>query len=79
MISSASRSAIQGGVTPEKALSMCDSLLRNVEDNLQEPLEVEKATREAEFIYYWEIMIMRKQSLRQPLIKRATRSAAKKL
>lgn len=27
--------------------------------------------REAEFIYYWEIMIMRKQSLRQPLIKRA--------
>ena len=27
--------------------------------------------REEEFIYYWEIMIMRKQSLRQLLIKRA--------
>ena len=50
VISSASRSAIQGGVTPEKALSMCDSFLRNVEDNLQEPLEVEKATREGIYI-----------------------------
>ena len=62
MISSASRSAIQGGVTPEKALSMCDSFLRNVEDNLQEPLEVEKATREAEFIFAREVRDLQRKN-----------------
>lgn len=62
VISSASRSAIQGGVTPEKALSMCDSFLRNVEDNLQEPLEVEKATREAEFIFAREVRDLQRKN-----------------
>lgn len=55
VIYSASRCAIAGGVTPEKALTMCDSLLRNMEENITEPLEVERAAREAQFIFAREV------------------------
>lgn len=41
---------------------MCDSFLRNVEDNLQEPLEVEKATREAEFIFAREVRDLQRKN-----------------
>lgn len=55
MIYSASRSAILGGMIQEKALTMCDSYVRNVEENIMDPLEVERAAREAQFMFAREV------------------------
>ena len=49
MITNATRCAIEGGLNPEMAFSMSDSFIRNIEDNMTEPVKIEKATRDAEF------------------------------
>lgn len=49
VISSAARSAIEGGVNPERAFSMSDVFIRSIEENLTDPVKIEQAAREAEF------------------------------
>lgn len=49
VISGASRSAIKGGVNSERAFSMADTFIKNIEENLTEPVKIEKAMRDAEF------------------------------
>lgn len=49
VISGAARSAIEGGVNPELALSVSDAFIRNIEEIQAEPLKIEKAAREAQF------------------------------
>ncbi len=49
VITLASRSAIKGGLNPELAFSMSDNFIRNIEENLYDPIRIEHAVREAEF------------------------------
>lgn len=49
IIFSSARCAIEGGVMPELAFSMCESFIHNVEENISDPLKVEKAAREAQY------------------------------
>jgi len=48
-ISNAARSAIAGGVNAELAFSMSDAFIRNMEENLSDPIKIEQAAREAEY------------------------------
>ncbi len=68
VISSAVRSAIEGGVFPELAYSMSDAFIRNIEENLTEPLKIEKAAREAEFEFAKIVHDQRKKKNENPLI-----------
>lgn len=68
VVSNASRSAIKGGLEPEKALTMCDSFLKNIEDNLDDPLAIERAAREAEFIFCREVRDLHKKTDEDSLI-----------
>lgn len=48
-ISGAARSAIAGGLNAELAFSMSDVFIRNIEENLSDPIKIEQAAREAEY------------------------------
>lgn len=48
VISGAARSAIEGGINPERAFSMSDVFIRSIEENLTDPVKIEQAVREAE-------------------------------
>ncbi len=49
VIACAARSAAEGGVNPERAFSMADHFILNIEENLADPLKIERAMREAQF------------------------------
>lgn len=68
VIASASRCAIEGGVNPEKAFAMCDSFIRNIEDNMSDPLQIEQAAREAEFIFAREVRDLKQTKEKSPMI-----------
>ncbi len=51
IISAAARSAIEGGVSPEMALMMASSFIKNIEDNLDDPVRIESAARDAQLVF----------------------------
>lgn len=59
IIFASSRSAIEGGVIPELAFSMCESFIHNVEENIADPLKVEKAVREAQYEFTLQVQRMK--------------------
>lgn len=67
VINGASRSAIEGGLNPELAFSMSDTFIRNIEENLSEPVKIEKAAREAEFEFARAVRGLRKKKDDNPL------------
>lgn len=68
VIAGASRSAIKGGLNPELAFSMSDAFIRNIEDNLTEPVKIEKATRDAEFEFAKAVHCLRGKKTDNPLV-----------
>lgn len=64
----ASRSAIRGGLSPELALTMSDTFIRNMEEHLSEPAKIEKAAREAEFEFTAAVYNLNKPEYSNPLI-----------
>ncbi len=68
VISCATRSAIAGGINPERAFAMSDTFIRNVEENLNDPIKIEQATREAEFEFARAVQALRIKKSDNPLI-----------
>jgi AraC-like DNA-binding protein len=68
VISLASRSAIEGGVNPERAFTMSDIFIRNIEENLSDPIKIEQAAREAEFEFARTVHDLREQQNDNPLV-----------
>jgi len=68
VIAGAARSAIEGGLNPERALSMSDVMIKNIEETLTEPLKIEKAAREAEFEFARMVHSLRQKKDSNPLI-----------
>lgn len=68
VIAGASRSAIKGGLNPELAFSMSDAFIRNIEENLTEPVKIEKASRDAEFEFAKAVHCLRGKKTDNPLI-----------
>ena len=68
VITLASRSAIEGGLTPEWAFSMSDTFIHNIEENLTEPVKIEKAAREAEFEFAKAVCHLQNKKYNNPLI-----------
>lgn len=68
VINSAARSAIEGGLSPEMAFIMSDTFIKNIEDNIDIPLKIEQAVREAEFIFAREVQGINRKGSSNPLI-----------
>ena len=68
VITNATRCAIEGGLNPEMAFSMSDSFIRNIEDNMTEPVKIEKATRDAEFEFANAVHDLKGQGNDNPLV-----------
>lgn len=68
VITMASRSAIEGGLNPEQAFSMADTLIWNIEENLTEPVKIEKAMREAELEFTRLVQSMRQKHSDNPMV-----------
>ena len=51
VITCASRCAIEGGLNAEKAFSMADGYIMYIEEEMNDPVEIERVVREAEFNY----------------------------
>lgn len=68
VINSAARSAIEGGLSPEMAFIMSDTFIKNIEDNIDIPLKIEQAVREAEFIFAREVQEINRKGSSNPLI-----------
>lgn len=51
VISASARSAIEGGVSPEMALMTACSFIKNIEDNLDDPVRIESAARDAQLAF----------------------------
>lgn len=68
VIACAARSAIAGGINPERAFAMSDTFIRNVEENLTDPIKIEQATREAEFEFARAVHALRIKKSDNPLI-----------
>lgn len=68
VISNAARSAIEGGLNPELAFSMSDIFIRNLEENLNDPLQIEKALRDAEVEFTKEVKRLRRDADLNPMI-----------
>lgn len=68
VISNATRCSIEGGLNPELAFSMSDTFIRNIEDNLTEPVKIEKATRDAEFEFAQAVHDLKGQGNDNPLV-----------
>ena len=64
----ASRSAIKGGLNPELALTMADTFIQHIEENLSEPVKIEKAVREAECEFAAAVYNLNKPEYSNPLI-----------
>ncbi len=69
IISAAARSAIKGGVAPEKAFAMCDAFIREIEENCSDPIKIEREAREAEFGFAKEVRRMDGKAGRSPLVR----------
>lgn len=54
-ISEAARCAIEGGLNHEIAYVMCDTYIKNIEENLDSPMQIEKAVRDAEVGFALEV------------------------
>ncbi len=67
-ISNAARSAIAGGVNAELAFSMSDAFIRNMEENLSDPIKIEQAAREAEYEFANMVHDLYKNQNASPLI-----------
>ena len=67
-ISGASWSAIKGGLHPELAFSMADSFIRNIEENLTDPVKIEKAMQDVEFAFATAVRGLREKVTDNPLI-----------
>lgn len=68
IVAGAARSAIEGGLNPETALSVSDAMIRNMEETLTDPLKIEKAAREAEFEFARMVHELREKKDGNPLI-----------
>lgn len=68
VISGAARCAIEGGVNPELAFSLSDTFIRNIEENLSEPVKIEKATREAEYEFTELVHKLKGKNYDNPLV-----------
>lgn len=68
VITMASRSAIEGGLNPEQAFSMADTLIWNIEENLTEPVKIEKAMREAEVEFARMVNALDKKHSGNPMV-----------
>lgn len=68
VINSAARSAIEGGLSPEMAFIMSDTFIKNIEDNIDIPLKIEQAVREAEFTFAREVQGINRKGSSNPLI-----------
>lgn len=68
VISGAARCAIEGGVNPELAFSISDSFIRNIEENMSEPLKIEKAAREAEYEFTELVHKSKEKNYDNPLV-----------
>ena len=67
-ISGAARSAIAGGLNAELAFSMSDAFIRNMEENLSDPIKIEQAAREAEYKFADMVHSLGKNQNGSPLI-----------
>lgn len=71
VIAGAARSAIEGGLNPEQALSMSDTFIRNIEETQTEPQKIEKAAREAQFEFARMVHGLREKKNGNPLVDQA--------
>jgi len=74
IINASARSAIAGGVSPEMAFVMCDTFIKNIEENTDTQLKIEQAVHEAEFTFAEEvhkIIVMGNNSLKEACTKEA--------
>lgn len=55
LVGNAAKSAIQGGVNPERAFAMADSFLENIENNLTSQKDIIMAVKEAKYIFAREV------------------------
>ncbi|MDD7403460.1 MAG: AraC family transcriptional regulator [Butyribacter sp.] len=70
VIAISSRSAIAGGLNPELAFTMTDAFIRNIEENLTEPVKIEKATRDAEYEFTRMVHRLNTKDCENPMINR---------
>lgn len=68
VIGSAARCAIEGGLQPEMAFAMSDTYIKYIEEELDDPLKVERVAREAEFDYAREVNSLNKHGSLNPLM-----------
>lgn len=68
VINSAARSAIAGGLSHEMAFIMCDTFIRNIEDNIDTQVKTEQAMRDAEFAFAKEVHKINTKGSSNPLI-----------
>lgn len=55
LVGNAARSAVQGGVNPERAFTMADFFLENIENNLTSQKEIIMAVKEAKYVFAREV------------------------
>lgn len=68
IIGAAARSAIEGGVNPEMAYIMRDTYIRNIEENIDDPIRIECAARDAEMAFAKEVRGIKSRGDNNPLI-----------
>lgn len=68
VITCASRCAIEGGLNAETAFSMADGYIRYVEEELDDPVKIEKLVREAEYNFTRDVHNLNKNDIKNPLI-----------
>lgn len=68
VIAISSRSAIKGGLNPELSFSMSDAFIKNIEENLNEPMQIERATRQAEIEFAQQVKQMQRTTTDNPMI-----------
>lgn len=68
VITCASRCAIEGGLNAEKAFSMADGYIMYIEEEMNDPVEIERVVREAEFNYARDVHDLNRKNIKNPLI-----------
>ena len=68
VITCASRCAIEGGLNAEAAFSMADGYIRYLEEELDDPIKIERLVREAEYNFTRDVHNLNSNDIKNPLI-----------
>ena len=68
VITCASRCAIEGGLNAEAAFSMADGYIKYLEEELDDPIKIERLVREAEYNFTRDVHELNRNDIKNPLI-----------